>query len=138
MRFHFGAVVAAVNLLIGSKANVEVVHVRQDLAEFFNADVLRQFAADLAILVDGELAIAEAAAARKTGGEGAGLAVGAGSGLALGAFALLDGLALLDHQHARARVILADLVSGEDAAGTCANDDHIIGGTWEIGSWIPR
>ncbi len=105
----------------------------QDLAEFFNADELRQFAANLAILVDGEFAVAETAAARKTGGEGAGLAVGANPGLALGAFALLNGLALLDHQHARTRVILADLVSGKNAAGAGANDDHIIGGTGRKG-----
>ena len=130
---NFRAMVAAVNLFVSPKTNVEFVHILEELAEPFNADELSQVSPDLAIPVDGELAVAEAAAARKTGGKGAGLAVGAHSGRALGAFTLFDGLTLLDHQYACTRIILADLVSGENAAGTGADDDHIIGGTGRVG-----
>ena len=73
------AVIFPVDARIRAKANVQLVHVSQRLAEFLQADVLRQVAADLAIRVDGELAVAEAAAAGETGGDGAGLAIDAGA-----------------------------------------------------------
>jgi hypothetical protein len=117
-----------------------MVYICQRLAELLQADILCQVAADLAIRIDGKLAIAETAPAGKTGGNGAGLAIDAGARLALGAFALFNGMPLFDHQYLRLGLNFTDLIRGEDAAGTGTDDDHIImsekGGSWHGKSFM--
>ena len=120
------AVILPVDACIRTEANIQLVHIRQRFTELLQANVLSQVTADLAISIDGKLAVAEAAPAGETGGNGTGLAIDAGACLALGAFALFNGMPLFDHQYLRLGLNFADLIRGEDTAGTGTDDDHII------------
>ena len=113
----------ALDVLVGTKGEVDLVHLVDGLLRLFGSDQFRKVAADL--VGQGELSVRERACARKARGDIAGLAIYAVPGFIFGAMPPLYRKALFQQDDMGLGSLIDELEGCEDACRAGTDDDDI-------------